>query len=117
MTHIPELISKLRAVLAEVEFELKKLDHGDYPEPDDISPKLRHALNQPHDISQALNARANEAPEPSKTQADAMNRFFDDHSRRLANPEKPERLKDYTPADDPDWDIAPFLGTGDHKLP
>jgi len=32
-------------------------------------------------------------------------------------PEKPERLKDYTPADDAQWDEAVFLGTGDRSEP
>jgi len=74
----------------------------------DLSPKLAQALASPPIKSHEEIRQQARAYKPtdysSEIQPDEVNR-----------PERKERLADYTPAHDPDWDEAVFLGTGDHR--
>jgi hypothetical protein len=137
-----EILRQLQAVMAELTAALQEPDPKS-----DISPKLRQALNNDYYASALgrpkretrasmpstadvpleshedirAKARAYKAVELDSSgdlreQARAVARGYKPADYKYES-EKPERLKDYTPSDDPDWPPdSVWLGTGDHKL-
>jgi len=127
-----EILRELQGVMAELTAALQE------PDPkSDVSPKLEQALRatrqtraympstaevpiKSHEEIRAA-ARAYKAVELDSSgdlreQASAVARGYKPADYKYES-ENPERLKDYTPAHDPDWppDSA-WMGTGDHKL-
>jgi hypothetical protein len=84
-------------------------------EDEDVSPKLAQALNLPDTPAGSMAEPKTHEDIRAKARAyKPMDYDFNNAPRQT--PEKPERLKDYTPADDPSWDSSWALGSGDQKL-
>jgi hypothetical protein len=100
-----EIFKDLRSAMAELEHALKAEGKGTDEE---LSPLLKAALEKP----------VFKVSEPQQ----AANEMFSRQAHALGPPEplprqeRRDRLKDYTPADDPDWDNSVFLGTGDRRV-
>ena len=112
-----EILSDLRALLAELDVCL----HGEAKlEDDDISPKLRAALGV-GEAAREGSARPSDKPAPSMAYSDRVQDATSGKPQDLRlsdlQREHPQRLKDYTPAADADWDESVFLGTGDSYDP
>ena len=132
-----EILRGLNTLMAELNTAMQN-ERAQTERLDDISPKLEQALGatprhtrafmpstadvpiKSHEEIRAA-ARAYKAVELDSSgdlreQASAVARGYKPADYKYES-ENPERLKDYTPAHDPDWppDSA-WMGTGDHKL-
>lgn len=128
-----EILRQLQTVMAELTAALQE------PDPkSDVSPKLEQALGRPKRETRASMPSTADVPLESHEDIRAKARAYKPveldssgdlraQARAVAlgykpadykyESEKPERLKDYTPSDDPDWPPnSTWLGTGDHKL-
>ena len=98
-----EILRSLQALMAELTASLQE------PDPkSDISPKLEQALE--------ATRQTTEVPIKTHEEIRAKARAYKPADYKYET-DNPDRLKDYTPAVDPDWppDSA-WMGTGDHKL-
>lgn len=105
-----EILRELQGVMAELTAALQE------PDPkSDVSPKLEQALRATRQTRAYMPSTA-EVPIKSHEEIRAAARAYKPADYKYES-ENPERLKDYTPAHDPDWppDSA-WMGTGDHKL-
>lgn len=118
-----EIMRDLHAILAELNYALEMEDK---PGTDDLSPKLAQALGTanrattPDQAGQrALGSKLEDIGRsvPRETHADIRAKARAYKEPGIPLDDKPERLKDYTPAVDPNWDEAVFLGTGDQREP
>jgi hypothetical protein len=83
---------------------------------DDVSPKLQQALGATQRHTRAFMPSTAEVPIKSHEEIRAAARAYKPADYKYES-ENPERLKDYTPAHDPDWPPdAVWMGTGDQKL-
>ena len=126
-----EIMRDLHAILAELDYVMHGNDTagGSVMPGNDISPKLAKALDvsrETHATPPPVSQRPIESHEDIRAKARAYRptNYIGDIPRgshitiqpdEINRPDKPERLADYTPADDPEWDEAVFMGTGDQR--
>jgi hypothetical protein len=111
MTRAPlDILAGLQTLMAELTASMQEPDS-------DVSPKLQQALGATQRHTRAFMPTTADVPLESHESIRAKARAYKPTDYKFET-DKPDRLKDYTPADDPDHDHdnSWALGTGDRKL-